>query len=157
LIAPAVWGWSTLPFSYRATLWSTAHLLPWISFTGSGLKITPTDNIALLRANARDPLIIKGTRTDAIYGLVGLMNDGLDAGDKIQVPLLLLYGGRDQVIPKTATEALLAKLGTNADVKRYDTGYHLLLRDLAAAPRWSDIADWVDVQSAKTLLSSAAE
>jgi acylglycerol lipase len=157
LIAPAVWGWSTLPFPYRATLWGTAHLLPWISFTGSGLKVTPTDNIELLRANGRDPLIIKGTRTDAIFGLVNLMNDGLAAGDKVQVPLLLLYGGRDQVIPKNATDALLKRLGPNARVKCYDEGYHMLLRDLAAAPRWSDVADWIDAQSAMTRVSQAAE
>ena len=143
LIAPGVWGWGGLPFSYRATLWFTAHTLPWASFTGRGLRIYPTDNIELMRANARDPLFLKDTRTDAIYGVVSLMNDGLEAADRVGGNLLVMVGDNDQVIPPAATEALVARLGTRAEVKRYEGGYHMLLRDLAAAPRWSDVVTWI--------------
>lgn len=144
LVAPAVWGWRALPFSYRATLWMAAHVLPGKSFTGSGLKIVPTDNIEVLRANGRDPLFIKNTRTDAIYGLVNLMDDALAASSRVERgPVLFLYGGRDQIIPKSATEAAVMALAGRAEIKRYDDGYHMLLRDLRAEPRWVDVANWI--------------
>ena len=150
LVAPAVWGWRTLPFHYRATLWTTAHMFPSMAFTGSGLRIMPTDNIEVLRANGRDPLFIKGTRTDAIYGLVNLMDEALDAAGRVNGgKLLLVYGGRDQIIPKSATEAAIARLGTKAEIKHYGGGYHMLLRDLEAASRWTDIAEWIGANGSR--------
>lgn len=162
LVAPAVWGWSTLPFSYRATLWMTAHAVPWWTLTGRGLNILPSDNIEMLRANGRDPLFQKATRTDAIYGLVSLMDEGLNrAAHMAPVPLLVLYGEKDQIIPRSATEKMLMGLGANATVKRYANGYHMLLRDLDGAARWADIAAWIDAQSragaAVAALSGAGE
>jgi alpha-beta hydrolase superfamily lysophospholipase len=151
LVAPGVWGWRTLPFPYRATLWVTAHTLPWMSFTGRGLDVRPTDNIELMRANARDPLFLKETRTDAIYGVVSVMNDGLEAAGRSDVDTLLLVGGNDQVIPRSATEALLERLQNRAEVRRYPGGYHMLLRDLDAEPRWSDIASWIGARPAAPL------
>ncbi len=56
LVAPAVWGWSSLPWSYQATLWIGAHTVPWAEVRPPrGLKISPSDNIEMLRALARDP------------------------------------------------------------------------------------------------------
>ena len=33
LVAPAVWGWSTLPSAYALTLWTGAHTFPWRAVT----------------------------------------------------------------------------------------------------------------------------
>src|SRR5690606_14274304 len=33
LVAPAVWGWSTLPDAYALTLWVGAHTFPWRAVT----------------------------------------------------------------------------------------------------------------------------
>lgn len=60
LVAPAVWGWSSLPWSYQATLWIRAHTVPWAEVRPPrGLKISPSDNIEMLRALARDPLFVR--------------------------------------------------------------------------------------------------
>ena len=53
------------------------------SFSGSGLKITPTDNIEVLIANGKDPLFIKSARTDAIYGLVQLMGEAYESAPRL--------------------------------------------------------------------------
>ncbi len=144
LIAPAVWGRETMPLSYRVGLWATAHTLPWASFSGSGLKITPSDNIEMLRANGRDPLFIKRARTDAIYGLVSLMGEAYAAAPRVKgPPVLYLYGNRDEIIPKRPTEAVMNQLRPEATLMTYPTGYHMLLRDLNAEPRWADVAAWI--------------
>jgi acylglycerol lipase len=148
LIAPAVWG--RMPFTYRLVLWAGAHTFRGASFSGSGLKITPSDNIEMLRANGRDPLFIKSARTDAIYGLVKLMGEAYAVAPRLKnknMPLLYLYGGRDQIIPKVPTETVMGELGPEAKIMSYPAGYHMLLRDLNAEPRWADVAKWIEDES----------
>ena len=74
LAAPAVWGRVTMPWYQRLALWIGVRLMPGAEVTGRGLKITPSDNIEMLKALGRDPLVIKATRIDAIYGLTNLMD-----------------------------------------------------------------------------------
>jgi alpha-beta hydrolase superfamily lysophospholipase len=145
LVAPAVWSRSDMPWSYRAALWTAGHTVPWMTFTGRGLKIWPSDNIEMLRKLARDPLFQHETRADAIYGLVNLMDEAHNAPARLQrpPPILFLYGAKDQIIPKAPTEDVIKALGDRARVKRYDHGYHMLLRDLEAKTVWSDALDWI--------------
>jgi len=149
LVAPAVWGRSTMPLSYRVTLWIGAHTLPWSTVSGRGLEITPSDNIEMLRALAADPLVIKETRIGTIDGLVDLMDDALAAADRVTLPVLVLYGARDEIIPKAPTRRMLAAMPATArTLAIYDDGYHMLLRDLQAAVVHRDIAAWVQDQGA---------
>jgi len=145
LIAPAVWGRDTMPLSYRLVLWTTAHTFRGASFSGSGLRIMASDNIEMLRANGRDPLFIKSSRIDAIFGLMALMDEAYSAAPRLDgKPLLYLYGGNDQVVPKRPTQVVVDGLGKQAKVTTYATGYHMLLRDLNAEPRWADVAAWIE-------------
>lgn len=147
LVAPAVWSRSDMPLPYRVTLWLTAHTLPSLAVSGRGIvHIWPSDNIAMLRAYSRDPLVQKETRTDAVYGLVDLMDDARHAPDHLGAapPILFLYGKNDQVIPAEPTEAVIAALGPKADVHRYDHGYHMLLRDLDGPMVWQDARNWIE-------------
>ena len=154
LVAPAVWSRADMPWSYRAALWTTAHTVPWMTFTGKGLKIWPSDNIEILRKLARDPLFQHKTRADAVWGLANLMDEAHQAPKHLSPqtpPILLLYGANDQIIPKGPTEAVIAALGNRARVKRYEHGYHMLLRDLEAKTVWSDILDWIASGRSTTL------
>ena len=145
LVAPAVWSREDMPLSYRVALWLTAHTFPAAKFSGRGLKIWPSDNIEMLRKLARDPLFQHKTRADQIYGLVDLMDQARHAPEHLSAPpdILFLYGAKDQIIPKAPTEAVIAALGKRARVKRYDHGYHMLLRDLEAEKVWTDTLDWI--------------
>jgi len=145
LVAPAVWSRSDMPLSYRVALWSASHTLPWLTLSGKGLKIWPSDNMAMLRKLSHDPLFQHQTRADAVYGLVNLMDEARHAPEKLPntPPILFLYGAKDQIIPKEPTEAVVAELGKRARVQRYEHGYHMLLRDLEGKAVWTDIRDWI--------------
>jgi alpha-beta hydrolase superfamily lysophospholipase len=145
LVAPAVWSRQDMPLSYRAALWTVAHVAPWMTFTGKGLKIWPSDNIEMLKKLARDPLFQHRTRADAIWGLVNLMDEAHRAPARLSdpPPILLLYGAKDQIIPAKATDETIAALGARAEVRRYAHGYHMLLRDLEGPTVWSDVLDWI--------------
>jgi alpha-beta hydrolase superfamily lysophospholipase len=132
LLSPAVWGWRSQPLPNRTLLWLAANFTAGKVYTPPRwvtAKITPTDNRDELIAMGRDPLMIWGARSDALYGLVRLMDDAAEAVGDDTVPTLYLYGANDQIIPRKA--ALKAAKGlTREDRSAYYTrGYHLLTRD----------------------------
>ncbi len=143
LVAPAVWGLDTMPWSYRASLWLVAHVAPGAKLSGSGLDIWPSDNIEMLRALGQDPLVIKETRADATLGLVRLMDQGLSAASGITVPTLLVYGARDDIIPAEPVERFALAVQAPLVVTLYEQGYHMAMRDLGRDLPVNDIADFV--------------
>jgi acylglycerol lipase len=103
----------------------------------------------MLRANGRDPLFQKKARSDAVYGLVNLMDEAYRSAPRLdKAPLLILYGGKDEIIPRKPTEKIVSELNGNATVKHYPGGYHMLLRDLDHEPRWADVANWIEARGA---------
>ncbi|MEK9662002.1 MAG: lysophospholipase, partial [Alphaproteobacteria bacterium] len=157
LVAPAVWGRATMPFYQTGALWLTAHTLPWLTVTGRGLNIRPSDNIEMLRALSRDPLVIRQTRVDAVWGLVNLMDTALDAAPRFAAPALFLYGARDELVPAEPTLRLYDGLPEDGAVTIaiYGEGYHMLLRDLQAETVWRDVLAWIGDPTAP--LPSGAE
>jgi len=158
LVAPAVWARSTMPGAYRAGLWLGSRVAPGLTVASRRMGRQATDNPAVLRANERDPLFIKETRMDAVYGLAGLMDEALAAIPKIAGPVLFLYGARDEIIPKRPTlEAMtaFAAAGSPARLAFYGEGWHMLLRDLQAEVVLSDIVAFLEDRSAP--LPSAAD
>lgn len=143
LVAPAVWGRETMPWYQRWLLAITSHTVPWLELTANGLKITPSDNIEMRRALGRDPLVIKSTRVDAMYGLTNLMDQALSRAGQLQLPTLIQYGKNDQVIPKEPTFLMLEKMPKTTRKAFYEHGYHMLLRDLQAEKPLADIVAWI--------------
>jgi len=147
LVAPAVWGRSTMPWYQRLALWLGVHTFPATSVTAKGLDITPSDNIEMLRALGSDPLVIKEPRIDAIYGLANLMDEALLAARWLMTPALIAYGQRDEIIPKQPTCEMLQSLPEPPTgqwrLAIYPEGYHMLTRDLLANIVLDDIAAWI--------------
>jgi acylglycerol lipase len=145
LVAPAVWSRTDMPVPYRMVLWLTSHTMPWLTVSGKGMKIWPSDNIEMLKKLSRDPLFQKKTRTDAVLGLVDLMDEARRAPEQLNStpPILFLYGEKDQIIPRKPTEAVAKALGRRAETRVYPKGYHMLLRDLEGPAVWKDAADWI--------------
>lgn len=142
LSAPAVWGGETIPLLYRLSLWTAAHIFPGMKFTGDGLDIQASDNIPMLRELGRDPLVIKETRADAIYGVVHLMDRAYDDAPKLGVPVLLAYGDNDEVIPPEPVERVAEQLGQEQFV-RFPEGYHMLMRDLERDKVHNKMVEWI--------------
>jgi acylglycerol lipase len=147
LAAPAVWGRETQGPIQSSFLWFAAHTVPWLPLTGEGLNVHPSDNIPMLRQLARDPLVIKETRVDAIYGLVNLMDMAYDAGPRLAGRTFVLYGAREDILPEDSVVATLRRLPAEADpalrIALYPRGYHMLLRDLNAEQVLDDIVAWI--------------
>ncbi len=148
LVAPAVWSRAQQGPLQSGMLWLAAHTMPWMTATGEGLNIRPTDNLPMLRKLSRDPLVIKETRVDTVYGLTNLMDLAYDAAPRLDRRALVLYGSREDVLPDRAVLATLRRLPTDPAerprVALYPRGYHMLLRDLQAGTVVGDVIAWIE-------------
>ena len=147
LAAPAVWARSTEPFYQRFALWIGAHTMPGLKLTGDSLDRMPSDNIEMLREQGRDPLVIKKTRLDTIFGLQNLMDAGYERADQLNLTTLVLYGRSDEIIPKEPVLDMFHRIPEPFPGRKqmilYENGYHMLMRDLQAEKVLQDIVDWV--------------
>lgn len=145
LLAPALWNRDSMPWYQRTALWLAARLLPGWTPTGESLERWPSDNIEMLRALAADPLVIKATRIDTVEGLVNLMDAASRARPPAELPLLLLYGLKDQIIPRAPICRFLDRLPESGAARAafYADGYHMLTRDLQRQRVLGDLAAWI--------------
>jgi len=154
LAAPAVWARSEMPFYQRWLLWIAAHTIPWEKVTGKFLDITPSDNTAMLKELARDPLIIKETRIDVLYGLSNLMDTAYKNAELLKVNTLILYGDKDEIIPRKPVIEFYNRLPLRGQEQQkilfYKNGYHMLLRDLQSEIVLQDIVEWITNQAFDT-------
>jgi alpha-beta hydrolase superfamily lysophospholipase len=156
LVAPGLWGGDAMHPMLRFGLWLSAHTMPWNRATGSSLKRQASDNIPMLRALGRDPLVIRHTRIDAVYGVTQLMGRAYEAAPGLRQPALVLYGERDEIVPAAPVRQTMARLSRAPKFALYPDGWHMLLRDLQAQVVWADIAAWIK-DAAMTLPSGAQQ
>jgi alpha-beta hydrolase superfamily lysophospholipase len=90
-----------------------------------------------------DPNLIWGARTDALYGLMNLMQRAWSETGRLKVPTLYAYGAKDQIIPKDAAFHAAAALPPQDRTAYYADGYHLLLIDLENPRVWDDVAAFI--------------
>jgi alpha-beta hydrolase superfamily lysophospholipase len=148
LAAPAVWGRQAMSVFERVGLWVIDHLPALeVSQRSVPYAIHPSDNIPMLRALGRDPLVLKRARTDTLAGVVDLMSAALARAPHLAVPALVLYGEKDEIVPRGALASFVDSLPAGARrgqrVALYPNGYHMLLRDLQGATVLTDVATWL--------------
>ena len=152
LVAPAVWARSEMPVYQRFALWLSAHTIPWMKFSGRSLAIVASDNTEMLRELGKDPLVIKETRVEVLYGLADLMDQAYSFAEALRGDTLVLYGQKDQIIPRVPVMSFYQRLPGKTDGTQqlitYQNGYHMLLRDLQAEVVLRDIVDWLNSRAA---------
>ncbi len=148
LVAPAVWARSEMPFYQRFALWLGAHTIPWMKFSGKSLDIVASDNTDMLREMGKDPLVIKETRVEVLYGLANLMDQAYSFAEALHSNALVLYGQKDEIIPREPVMSFYQRLPGRTEGTQqlilYENGYHMLLRDLQARIVLRDIVGWIN-------------
>lgn len=149
LVAPAVWGRATIPLLYRIPLTLTAYTVPYYKVTGRGIRRQPTDNIDAWRATASDPKVLKGARADALWGVVNIMDRAYAAAPRLSKPVLLLYGAKDEIIPRKPVANVIARLPAGrSTVAIYPNGWHWLYRDKQRGVVHGDVVAWIGNRTA---------
>jgi alpha-beta hydrolase superfamily lysophospholipase len=146
LLSPAVWGWHDQPLINHLALWIAARLIgghPIEPPRAVTKHITASDNFPELRRMGIDPGQIWGTRPDAVYGLVDLMDHASQDTARLRIPTAYFYGAHDELIPKSASLRAAARLPAQARTAYYPEGWHLLLRDYQAETVWRDVESFI--------------
>lgn len=155
LVAPAVHGWQSLPFIQRVTLRVGNALFPAARprqrWAHGVADITVTDDPRVRRAQAWDPHYLRAIRLDMLHGVVDLMDHALERAGELPPESLILYGGRDDIVPKAAACNLLERLGAAPAQPRlalYPEGHHYLMRDLQRDRPIQDVIAWLGAPDA---------
>jgi len=131
LLAPALWGGPHLSFGYRALAGVATTFFPDRRWSGDGVvRIQATDNIDALRKLARDPVYLRKPSSREFSGLIALMDRAVETAPNVTVPVLTIYGAKDEVVPEDPLRETTALFAGPKEFRRIDTGWHLLLRDL---------------------------
>jgi acylglycerol lipase len=144
LLAPAVWSRSEMRRYQRVPLHALAHSWRGLKLSGRMLDRRPSDDPATLRRLREDPLVLRRTRVDVLWGLADLM-DAVTHGPAIPaVPVLVLYGAHDEILPPQPMCTWLERAPDDWQTGLYPSGWHLLTRNLDAARALADLAAWFE-------------
>lgn len=105
--------------------------------------VTVTDDPLVAERLQEDPWILPYTRLEVLAGVVHLMESAQRVAPRVRLPVLILYGARDPVIPPDAVERLADRLGGPVTRVRYRAGYHLLLRGERAVLSADRVGRWL--------------
>lgn len=144
--APAVWGWSSQPLPQKLSAWVAGRTIRSAVVEPPRIvtkKIRASDNIDMLREIGRDPNMLWGTRMDAIYGIVDLMEHAWSGTGRIQAPTAYLYGRHDDIIPAEPSFEAASRLKRGDRTAYYRDGYHMLLVDKQAERVFADIEAFI--------------
>ena len=148
LSGPGLRGWGALPIAYRMSLWTSSHVRPgWVlvppRWVTRGIRYT--DNDEVMRVRWHDPHVQKINRVDTVIGVVRMMERAHDvaAGLPANVPTLLLYGDRDDVVPPRGIKRTTPHLPDHVRTHYYEGAYHMLLRDVNRQRVLDDILTFI--------------
>jgi alpha-beta hydrolase superfamily lysophospholipase len=144
LSAPAVWARSEMRRYQRLPLNVLAHSVRGLRLSGRITGRRPSDDRATLEWLREDPLVIHRARVDVLWGLADLMDAVTLEPAAPAVPMLVLYGAHDEIVPPQPMCAWLAALPASSSSRAalYPSGWHLLTRGLDAARVLTDLAAW---------------
>jgi alpha-beta hydrolase superfamily lysophospholipase len=153
LQAPAVWGREIQPWYQRLGLWLGVRITPGLELDAAWVDAEPTDDPQWRDYWAGHPLVRQESRIDTLAGVSELMDQALSASGWITLPTLILYGGRDEIIPAEAVCHMLYRLpsvqANHLAFAYYPEGWHFLTRDSRSGETRRDIVAWVRDPSAE--------
>ena len=128
---------------WEAILGSMDLLAPHWKLDGSAVPghRVASDNLKALRRLYFDPLTLHSSTIHPLYGLTLLMRAAYDSAPKARLPLLIIFGGRDQFVLPPFTARLLRKLPKGTRIDELPGAHHLLSRDRRGAAQ--DAVAWL--------------
>lgn len=104
---------------------------------------------AVVAAYESDPLVYRGAPKAAMFGAFGaavaLIQGGMEG---ITLPLLIMHGTADLLVPTAGSEALYGRAGSaDKTLKLYEGLYHEILNEPERLEVLGDIAGWLDART----------
>lgn len=111
------------------------------------LPINPeflTHDKKVVEEYVNDPLVFKKPTVRILHELVKASREVWKYIDNISVPIMMMHGGEDKVVPPRATQEVFSKLRVSDKVMRiYDGMYHEILNELNKKAVYEDVLNWL--------------
>lgn len=111
------------------------------------LPINPsylTHDERVVKEYVEDPLVFKRPTARLLHELLRASRDVWNYLDRISVPILMIHGAEDRVVPPRATlEAFKRIRSSDKSVKIYDGMYHEVLNEVGRDAVYRDILSWL--------------
>ncbi len=146
LISPAVWGGRAMLPPMRWASAVAGVVAPDLRLNGHQAHVLATDNPAALARLSNDPLTILAARLGSVAGIVRMMGRAQAmCRDFAPAHALVLYGGHDQLIPKSAQARCWRAMPADPGVvlAYYPPDYHLMVLDHQRAVPMGDILAFI--------------
>lgn len=145
---PAVWGWSNQNPIYKWGLKIGEKLFKSRKFTAPEFatrKIVTSNNNQMLHEMGHDQNMIWQTGTDAIKGLVDIMEMAYQSAPVLgeNQKAFVLFAGQDHIIPLKASKKFISRLKNKVRHRIYDDAFHMMLRDNERETYFKDIEDFI--------------
>jgi alpha-beta hydrolase superfamily lysophospholipase len=103
---------------------------------------------------ARDPRVVETVLADPLFHRMGtarLSTEVTEAIGRVQaaapgfpLPLLVLHGSADRMVPPEGSRAFIARVGhPDRELREYADGYHVLFADLDRERVLTDVEQWI--------------
>ncbi|MGC9176430.1 MAG: lysophospholipase [Thermoplasmata archaeon] len=103
-----------------------------------------THEQTIWEAYINDPLVFKRPTVNLIYEMYKGSKSIWKDLNKINVPILMLHGGEDKIVPKVATELAFEKISSKDKAKKiYQGMYHEIHNELDRNIVYNDISEWL--------------
>jgi acylglycerol lipase len=99
----------------------------------------------VVAAYEKDPLVYRGKITARLAGeLFKAIRRTYDQADKITLPMLIVQGGDDSLVPAAGAKEFYEKIGsTDKTLKIYDGLYHEVFNEPEHRDVLKDVSDWL--------------
>ncbi|MEM1644738.1 MAG: alpha/beta hydrolase, partial [Ignisphaera sp.] len=103
-------------------------------------------NQNVVKSYIEDPLVVKRPTARLLYELIRASQDIWKYIDRIEKPLLLLHGEKDQVVPPKASIDVYNRIKyPEKELKIYKDLYHEILNENSWREIIKDIISWVQL------------
>ncbi len=143
LAGPAVREGIRFRYGWNAAIATAATLAPGYQLTVERSADDPTLSPTSAQRLANDPRVMREVRMDAYWGLIKLADSASNSATQLNVPSLLLYGGKDHSVPDTGIRHLRDHLSAQGNYRFYPQGPHLLLQSREWQQVSKDILQWL--------------
>lgn len=145
LAGPAVREGIRFRYGWNAAIATATTLAPGYRLTVERNADDPTLAPTSAQRLAEDPRVMREVRMDAYWGLIKLADSASDSANNLNIPTLLLYGGKDHSVPEAGIRHLRAHLSANArgEYRFYPNAPHLLLQSRQWQQVSQDISQWL--------------
>ena len=103
---------------------------------------------------ARDPVVVETVLADPLFHRVGTARLSTEvaatiarvqaAAPRFPLPLLVLHGSADRMVPPDGSRAFVARVGhPDRELREYDGGFHVLFADLDRERVLTDVERWI--------------